>query len=215
MTLASTYTELGELDIATTTFSLAELQRFLQSESEIVTMAQLYMQRDLPYQAGTLLDAEMTAGRIDRSEDNLRLLAQAWSFAHETERTLAVLAYATTISDDGELSVRLGNEYLNMGQYRECAESIGDGIDKGGIRNPDWAYVSLGMCRYNLKQYDRAEAAFEEAKKAERSQRIANEWLRVISLDRIRDQEIAEAETNSRQQLERLAERRRSIRNSL
>lgn len=208
--LAGAYTELGEDDNLMAAYDAAHTQGLLEKESELVTMAQLYMQHEVPYKAATLMEREMNAGRVSKEAKNYRLLSQAWTLAAEDEKSIPALQEAARLSDDGELNLRLGNAHLNLGQYGECVAAIRDGLRKGGIKSPDNAQISLGMCLYNQKEYQQAVTAFREAGKTQRSGRIARQWITVIESDIERNEQIRLAENAARRQLEQLEQRRRT-----
>ena len=196
--LAGAYTELGEDKNLINAYAAANDQGLFDKESEFVTMAQLYMQREVPYKAGVLLEKEMAAGRVSKSAKNYRLLSQAWTLAQEDEKAIPALKEAARLSDDGELDVRLGNSYLNVGEYGDCATAVRDGIKKGGLKSPDNAQISLGMCLYNLRHYNDAISAFELAARTTRSKRVANQWINVIRQDVERNEQIRLAEQAAR-----------------
>ncbi len=192
-----------------TSYDAAHTQGMLEKESELVTMAQLYMQNEVPYKAATLLAKEMETGRVKKTAKNYRILSQAWQLAMEDEASIPALKEAARLSDEGELNLRLGNAHLNLGQYAECISSIEAGIKKGGIKSPDNAQISMGMCLYNEKKYRAAIAAFNEAGKTKRSQRVSRQWIRVIESDIEREKQIRLAEVAARKQQEELKKRRR------
>jgi tetratricopeptide (TPR) repeat protein len=192
--LAGAYTELGEDQNLIAAYAAAHTDGLLEKESEFVTMAQLFMQREVPYKAATLLESEMEKGIVAKNAKNYRLLSQAWMLSQEDTKAIPALKEAARMSDDGELDVRLGNSYLNLGEYSECATAVRSGLRKGGLKNPDNAQISLGMCLYNLKQYGDARAAFRDAARTERSRRIANQWIQVIDADVARNESIREAQ---------------------
>ena len=206
--LAGAYTELGEDENLIYAYDAAHTQGLLEKESELVTMAQLFMQAEVPYKAAELLDSEMDAGRVTGAAKNYRLLSQAWTLSQEDEKAIPALQQAAKLSDDGELDVRLGNAYLNLAQYGECVSAVQSGIRKGGLKNPDNAQISLGMCLYNQKKYQDSITAFREASKARRSQRISQQWIRVIESDIERNRQISLAEAAARKQAQELQERR-------
>jgi tetratricopeptide (TPR) repeat protein len=206
--LAGAYTELGDESNLLSTYDAAHTNGLLDSESELVMMAQLYLQHDIPYKAASLLEAEMQSGRISQTAKNYRLLSQAWSIALEDEKAIPALHEAAKLSSDGEIDLRLGNAYLNLGHYEECAVSILEGLRKGGIASTDNAHISLGMCLYHRQDYRAAINAFREARKTPRSTRIADEWIRVINFDLERNAQIEYAESAARKQHQELAERR-------
>jgi tetratricopeptide (TPR) repeat protein len=174
-------------------------------------MAQLYLQAEVPYKAAMLLDSEMEKGRVGKTAKTYRLLSQAWTLAQENEQAIPALQEAARLSDEGELNLRLGNAYLNLGQYDECVKAVRNGVRKGGIKSPDNAQISLGMCLYNQQKYDESTKAFNEAGKTKRSRRIANQWISVINSDIERNRQIRLAEAAARKQAADLAKRRKQV----
>ena len=209
--LAGAYTELGEDNNLVYAYDAAHTQGLLEKESELVTMAQLYLQSEVPYKAATLLASEMENGRVSGEAKNHRLLSQAWQLAQEDEKAIPSLQAAAKATIDGELDVRLGNAYLNLGQYENCSESVQNGLRKGGLKSPDNAQISLGMCLYNQRKYRDAIAAFREAGKERRSSRISAQWITVIESDIERNEQIRLAEAAARKQAQELEKRRASI----
>ena len=208
--LAGAFTELGDDINLLTSYDAAHTQGMLQKESELVTMAQLYMQHEIPYKAGTLLESAMESGQVARDAKNYRILSQAWMLAQEDEKAIPALKEAARLSDEGELFLRLGNTHLNLGQYGECVAAIQNGVRKGGIKSPDNAQISLGMCLYNQQKYREAITAFREAGKTRRSARVARQWINVIESDIKRNEQIRLAEAAARKQQQALTERRRA-----
>ena len=208
--LAGAYTELGEEQNLVGAYDAAMTQGLLEKESELVTMAQLYLQHEVPYKAAILMDKEMADGRIAKDAKNYRLLSQAWTLAAEDEKAIPALQQAARLSPEGELNLRLGNAHLNLGQYGECVTAIKDGVEKGGIKSPDNAQISLGMCLYNQQKYRDSIAAFREAGKTSRSRKISRQWINVIESDLKRNEQIRLAEAAARKQQQELAARRRA-----
>jgi tetratricopeptide (TPR) repeat protein len=207
--LAGAFTELGEDQNLMNAYASAHTQSMLEKESELITMAQLYMQRETPYLAATLMEKEMAAGRIQKDGKNYRLLSQAWQLAQEDAKAIPALKEAARLTSDGELDVRLGNAYLNIGEYDECVTAVSNGIRKGGLKSGDNAQISLGMCLYNQRKYQAAIDAFQAAAKTERSRRVANQWISVIRADIQRNEQIRLAEEAARKKRAEIDERLR------
>jgi tetratricopeptide (TPR) repeat protein len=206
--LAGAYTELGEDENLINAYAAAHDQDMLEKESELVTMAQLFLQREVPYKAAQLLEEEMEKGRVSKNAKNYRLLSQAWQLSMEDEKAIPALTEAARLTNDGELNVRLGNAYLNTGQYDECVKAVQEGIRKGGLKNPDNAQISLGMCLYNSHKYNGAVQAFREAAKTPKSRKLANQWINVINAEVERLEQIRLAEDAARKKREQIEKRR-------
>ena len=206
--LAGAYTELGEDEKLIYAYDAAHTQGMLVKDSEFVTMAQLYLQAEVPYKAATLLQDKMDAGIVPKNEKNYRLLSQAWMLAQEDQKAIPALEAAAKLSTDGELDQRLANAFLNIGKYGDCVTSANTAIRKGGLKSPDNVQISLGMCLYNLRRYDDAKAAFNNAAKVPRSQRTARQWIQVIDAEVERNRQIRLAEEAARKKRRELEAKR-------
>ena len=206
--LANAFRELNNEDRFLAAYDSAHLQGLLNSESELVTLAQLYLQAEVPYKAASLLEDEMESGRIEKSGKNYRLLSQAWFLAREDSRSVEPLKIAAELDEKGNLYIRLANVYLNLDQNDSCISAVRAGIEKGGLKSPDYAQMSLGMCLYNAYEYHKALRAFRSAAKTPRSAATANEWIKITKIDIQRDEEIATAEARADQRIQNLEERR-------
>ena len=210
--LAGAFTELGEDEKLIYAYDAAHTQGMLEKDTEFITMAQLYLQAEVPYKAGTLLEEKMEAGIVKKDEKNYRLLSQAWTLAQEDQKAIPALQAAASLATHGELDQRLANAYLNVGNYAECVKSGNNAIRKGALKNPDNMQISLGMCLYNLKRYSDAKSAFGKAAKTPRSQRTANQWIRVIDADVERNRQIKLAEDAARKKRRELEAKRAASR---
>ncbi len=209
LSLAGAFTELEQDEALVSAYHAVYTQGLLEQESEYVTMAQLFLQAEVPYKAAVLLETAMADGTVERDASNYRLLSQAWSLSQEDARAIPALREAARLSDEGELDVRLANAYLNLAQFDDCVTSVRTGIRKGGLRNEDNARISLGMCLYNLREYSEARDAFEIAARAESTRRMARQWIQVIDAEVERNRQIRLAQEAARRQQQEV-ERRRS-----
>jgi DNA integrity scanning protein DisA with diadenylate cyclase activity len=206
--LAGAFTELGEDQKLIYAYDAAFTQGMLVKDTEFVTMAQLYLQAEVPYKAAKLLDEKMSAGVIAKNEKHYRLLSQAWQLSMEDEKAIPALNSAASLVTNGDLDARLANSYLNVGDYKQCAAAARTAIRKGGLKSPDNIQLSLGMCLYNLRQYSDAKSAFNAASRTPRSQKMAGQWVRVIDADVERNRQIGLAEEAARQKRKEIDERK-------
>jgi tetratricopeptide (TPR) repeat protein len=210
--LAGAYTELGEDEKLIYAYDAAHTQGMLEKPQEFVTMAQLYLQAEVPYKAATLMQEKMDGGVVPKTEKNYRLLSQAWTLAQEDDKAIPALKAAAQLAEDGELDARLANAYLNIGEYGDCVTSGNTALRKGGLRNPDNIQITLGMCLYNLRRYGDAKNAFNAAAKVPRSQRTSRQWIAVIDAELERNRQIRLAEEAARKKREALEAKRSAAR---
>lgn len=208
LSLAGVFTELGEDEKLIYAYDAAHTQGMLEKGTEFITMAQLYLQAEVPYKAASLIAEKMDAGIVDKSEKNYRLLSQSWQLAMEDEKAIPALKAAAALSKTGEVDARLANSFLNVGEYKQCASSARTAIRKGGLKSPDNIQISLGMCLYNLRQYSDSKKAFNTAAKTPRSQRTSGQWVRVIDAEIERNRQIRLAEEAAVKKRKEIEERK-------
>lgn len=206
--LAGAYTELGEDEKLIYAYDAAYTQGMLEKGTEFVTMAQLYLQAEVPYKAATLLAEKIEAGTVEKSEKNYRLLSQAWQLSMEDMKAIPALKSAAALAKNGEMDARLANSYLNVGDYANCVTSARAAVRKGGLKSPDNIQISLGMCLYNQRKYSDAKTAFNQAAKVPRSQRTSGQWIRVINQEIERNRQIRLAEEAAQKKRKEIEARR-------
>ena len=209
--LAGAYTELGQDEKLIYAYDAAFTQGMLEKGTEFVTMAQLYLQAEVPYKAATLLEEKMDAEVVEKSAKNYRLLSQAWQLSMEDKKAIPALISAAALTTDGEVDARLANSYLNVGDYGNCVTSAKNAVRKGGLKSPDNIQISLGMCLYNQQKYNESKAAFNEAAKAPRSRRTSDQWKRVIDAEVERNRQIRLAEEAARKKRKEIEARRAAV----
>ncbi|MEL6869495.1 MAG: hypothetical protein AAFO81_06820 [Pseudomonadota bacterium] len=199
MALGGIYSELGEEKNMLATYEALLTQDLLTSESELITMAQLYLQGEVPYKGAVVLEAGMKTGTISKNAKNYRLLSQAWALASEDQKAIPALREAARLTSDGDLDARLAISYLNTEQYSECVEAGRNGLSKGGLKKPADSHITIGMCLYNMNRLSAAKAEFRKAMTNDRSRKLAQQWVSVIDSDIARIEQLRLARQQLRQ----------------
>ncbi|WP_372748705.1 tetratricopeptide repeat protein [Litorivivens sp.] len=190
--LAAMYGELKREKDMVSAMETAYVQNLLEKEKELINMAYLFLSIEVPYKAAKVIDKGIKAKQIDPTSKNLELLANSWRQAQEIKKAIPEMRAAAAKSDKGELWTRLGNIYLDNDEFEKAAEAVRNGLQKGGVKRPDSAQLVLGMAEFNLKNYDAARKAFREAKKNERSQKYAEQWLEFMERELAREKALAQ-----------------------
>ena len=194
--LAGMYGEQGDSDKQLALYEAAYEAGWLTGGQEIVNLAQMLLQADVPYKAAVLLQTGLDKGTIDSTETNWRLLSQAWQLADEDQKAIPALKKASTLAKNGELDFRLAQSYTNLAQWEECVDSVNAGLKRGGLEHTDQAYLLLGNCLTELKNYDDAREAFQTAArdtKDDRAKKSAEQWLQYIENEQDRERQLREA----------------------
>ena len=143
--------------------------------------------------AGKILEAKLADKTVSSTLEHWRLLAQAWTMAHESERAIPALTRAAELSPDGTMDVILAQTYINLGRWEESVTAARNALRKGGLSRPDQVQVMLGQSLFELGRFDEARDAFRAAQSDRRSRQLAAQWLNYIDSEQERQAELAAA----------------------
>ena len=191
--LSAMYGQEGDENAQMALYEVAHEADWLTSSNEIIQMAQLLLQAEAPIKAAKILQAALDEGTVESNERNWRLLAQSWQLAQEHERAVPALTRAAGLAEDGTLDISLAQSYQNLTQWEDCVEAARTGIRKGDLRREDQAYMILGSCLFELKEYGAARTAFQDASDDDRSRSNARSWIQYVNSEENRDRELSEA----------------------
>ena len=190
--LAAIHGELKDEPRQLAAMEVAYLAGWLSDERELVNMAYLYLGSEMPWKAARVLQKSLEAGQIEASARNLELLGIALRQARENRAAIVYLERAAALAGDGEMWARLANLQLDEDASEQAVDAARKALAMGGGRRPDHTQVVLGMALYNLGRYDEARAAFTEAGRDPRSEKIATQWLHFLQTEIARAAQLAE-----------------------
>ena len=191
--LSAMYGQEGDDGAQLGLYQVAHEAGWLTRSNELIQMAQLLLQADVPVQAAMIMQDRLEDGTIESNERNWRLLAQSWQLAQDDVRAVPALTRAAGLAEDGTIDINLAQSYQNLYEWEACVESAREGIRKGDLRREDQAYMILGACLFEQKEYTAARNAFEEAADDERSRTNARSWIQYVDSEESRDRELAAA----------------------
>lgn len=191
--LSAMYGQEGDDNAQLALYEVANEAGWLTRSNELIQLAQLMLQADIPIKAAKILQAALDDGTVESNERNWRLLAQSWQLSQDDERAVPALTRAAGLAEDGTLDLSLAQSYQNLYEWEECVDAAREGIRKGDLRREDQAYMILGACLFELKEYSAARNAFEEAADDERSRTNARSWVQYVDSEESRDRELAAA----------------------
>ena len=178
--LASIYQQLRQFSKALTTQHLAYKKGFISSESDILTLVNLFLYQKQPYQAAQLLDKELNAKRVTPNATNWEALANAWTSAREYKQAVNALEKASALHEKGELYLQLGRIHIEQELWQAAINAINKAVKKGQLKQIGEAYILLGMSLYETEQIKAAKQAFHKAAKYRKTQKSAKQWLNYI-----------------------------------
>jgi tetratricopeptide (TPR) repeat protein len=180
--LSGLYAHLEQEQKSLAVLQLAYAQSYLQKNSELRSLAQLYLYHDLPYRAGLVLEKAKEDGFVEEDADYWEMLANSWLRAREIDRALGPLQTGAEVSENGDLYARLGQLYLEREQWKDASEALNSAIEKGDLHDEATTHLLLAICFYHQKQYRNATRHLRVARKSETEaiRKSASQWLILV-----------------------------------
>jgi len=100
--LSAMYGQEGNDDAQLALYQVAHEAGWLTRSNELVQMAQLLLQADVPVQAAKIIQAGLDDGAVESNERNWRLLAQSWQLAPDDPQAVPALTRPPAPARDGK-----------------------------------------------------------------------------------------------------------------
>ena len=152
----------------------------LSRPEEFMEMAQLSLQAGLPAEAVKVVERGFAAkalGTGAEADRHRRLRDLAVRREADAKTAIAGQADEAAREASGELLVKVGYQYVTMGQVDKGLQLIEAGLKKGGLKHPDEAKLRLGMAQLQSPaQRARAAPTLRGIKSADGTSEVARLW---------------------------------------
>lgn len=159
---------------------LMYLNGMLETENDIIRLIQYYSFYEVPYRGAQILEREMNAGRVERTQKNLELLINLWRQAREYDEAIPALDKAAASAPNGKLYEQLCEAYYSEAQYAKAEAACLKALNKGGLSRPGDSWVLIGNSRYERDDTAGAKEAFTRGTQYSASANTARGWLKFI-----------------------------------
>lgn len=162
------------------------------------TINELNLPINLYYQACHLLAKGLRAGTIESTENNWKLLAFSYREIQRDKLAIdALLEAAKEFPESGQLEYEIALIYWGREQLGRAFEHIKSCIAKGSTEKPGAGWYFYAMLAYELKHYEEASKAAEEAGKYSENATLIKQLKKAIdaSLEE-RENELNRAQNN-------------------
>ena len=186
--LSQIHYKLKKYDEALSVMALAYRRNMLEKQIDLVFLANLYSNSDVPFKAAAVLQKGIEDGFIEPSTKYWTATADSWYGAEEMEKALFAYEKAGQASDEGEIDLRRAYILVDLERWDEAAVAVEAALSKGGFsdRKTGDAYVIQGMSEFNLGNYSKASTAWGRASNYPRAKKSAEQWMNHMREERAR-----------------------------
>ena len=173
--LGNFYTLTEEFGKSLSALQLAYSQGYLEKDSEIRMLAQMYANNNIPFKAATTMEKHMKSGLVKKDKNNLGFIASNYQAAREFAKAADYYGELAKLTNEADAYRRQGSAYLAIQRYNDAIAAF----DKALSMNVDKAsgvYMSLVDAYFYQKKYKEAYAALMNAKKDPAMARQVRSW---------------------------------------
>lgn len=189
--LGGMYGEIGEDAKQLAVLEAAFQQGYVTKRSDLRNLSQVYYLNGLPFKAAQVIEQGFELGALSKDDKTLSFLAQSYVGAKEYDKAVVTYQTLADISDTGVASQQIAEIRLQQGRFAETVAAAQAAVKKGKLDNPGNLYLALGMANFNLKQFDQALEAFEQAKEFKNAKKMAQQWLKFVEREQNNARQLA------------------------
>lgn len=159
-------------------FETCYLMGGLTNEKDIIRLASMYLEAEVPYKAAKVLKKGIYTDKIvEPTAKNLKLLADSLRLAQNAKESLVEYEKAATKSTDGDLIIGLAQAYLATDKFKDASKWGRQALKAGKLKRVDHANLTVAQAEFELKNFEEAIKFFKEAGKDARSSKVASQWV--------------------------------------
>lgn len=173
-------------------FETSYLMGGLTTERDIIRLASMYLEAEVPYKAAKVLKKGIYTDKVvEPTAKNLKLLADSLRLAQDAKESLVEYEKAAEKSTDGDLIIGLAQAYLATDKYKDASKWGRQALKAGKLKRVDYANLTVAQAEFELKNFDEAIKFFKEAGKDARSSKVAAQWVTFSEREKARLEALA------------------------
>ena len=173
--LGNFYTLTEEFSKSLSTLQLAYSQGYLEKDSEVRMLAQMYANNNIPYKAAVTMEKHMKSGLVKRDKTNLNFIASNYQSAREFLKAAEYYGEVAKLTNDADAYRRQGSAYSAVQRYNEAIAAYDKALSMN-VDKPSGVYMSLVDAYFYQQKYREAYAALMNAKKDPGMSRQVRGW---------------------------------------
>jgi len=174
------YLLVEDYDKALQTLDLAYRQGFLEKESQIKTLANLYSSNESPYKAAKLLEKHIASGLVKRDDKNISTLANAYHAAQHVGTAAKYYGELAKMTNEAKHYRKHGMLLKQDEQFSKAIPALNKALELG-VKNKGRIYMSIAESYFYLEKYKKAYTAINKAMKDPKSRKAAKGWKGFIA----------------------------------
>ena len=179
--LSSAYIANHDNEGALSTIELANKKGMMETEAEILRLADLYMVNNLPIKAALVLETYLERGLLAATGDYYERLYQAFYKAKEFELATEALRKTAQLKVSGIHYLQLAQMLIDLEKWQAAIDATDQACKLDlPARHFGKAFLFRGIAQFNLQDLPKARHSFINATRIGTEREAAAGWLRFM-----------------------------------
>lgn len=157
------------------TMEVAHKQGYLETESQIKQLAQLYASNGIPFKAAMVQEEYVDKGLIKKNKQTLSVMATTFQNAKEYAKAAKYFGEAAKVDNDADLYRKQAVTFMAMEEFDKAVKSFELAL-KHNVKRKGPVYMGIAEAQFYLENWKKAYAAVQEAKKDKNTAKTAAGW---------------------------------------
>lgn len=173
--LGNFYTLVEDYQKSLSAFQIAYANGFLQSESELKMLGQMYANNNIPYKAATIYEKYLKSGKIKKDRTMLNAVASNFQAAREFAKAAAYYGELAEMTNEADAYRRQGMALMAIQKYNEAIRAFEASLARDS-RDAGRVHLSMMEAYFYQGKLREANTALQAAKRDPATERQTRSW---------------------------------------
>lgn len=173
--LGNFYTLVEDYQKSLSAFQVAYVNGFLQSESELKMLGQVYANNNIPYKAATIYEKYLKSGKIKKDRTMLNAVASNFQAAREFAKAAAYYGELAELTNEADAFRRQGMALMAIQKYNDAIRAFEASLARDS-RDAGRVHMSMMEAYFYQGKLREANTALQAAKRDPATERQTRSW---------------------------------------
>jgi tetratricopeptide (TPR) repeat protein len=173
--LGNFYTLVEDYDKSLSAYQIAHAQGYLEKESELKALGQMYANNNIPYKAASIYEKYVKSGAIKKDRTMLAAIASNYQAAREFAKAAEYYGELAKLTNEADAFRRQGNALMSIQRYPAAIAAFDAALSRDADRQGG-IYINILEAYFYQGKYKEAYAALQNAKKDPSTSRQVRSW---------------------------------------
>lgn len=173
--LGNFYTLLEDYQKSLSAFQIAYANGYLQSESELKMLGQMYANNNIPYKAATIYEKYLKSGKIKKDRTMLNAVASNFQAAREFAKAAAYYGELAAMTNEADAYRRQGMAFMAIQKYNDAIKAFEASLARDSS-NAGRIHMSMMEAYFYQGKLREANTSLQAAKRDPATERQTRSW---------------------------------------